>query len=181
MNTQSIRIALSLMLGLALAAPAGCSADVPTGPTMPVTPAATGTPTGNPAEDEARSRILAVYNGYLEAFIKASATSDYRTIELAAYVGEPLLGQLLNGLYIFSLNGIHSEGRPTWSPTVAELSLSTGEAVIQDCFDGTNWNSVGGKTPPPPQAKRYPVVVKAKQVNGRWYVYESVAERGSPC
>ncbi|GGM51812.1 hypothetical protein ACFFX1_08385 [Dactylosporangium sucinum] len=180
--TTWIRTRAVLVLGMVLATLAGCGEDVQTGPTLPeISGSASATPTTSLEEDEARRQILAVYNGYLATYIKASATADYRTTELAAYVGEPLLGQLLNSMYIMSIDGVHNDGRPTWTPAVTELQLSDGQAVIEDCFDGTNWHAVGGKTPPPAQPKRYPVVVKAKRVNAKWYVYESTAYRGDPC
>jgi hypothetical protein len=97
-------------------------------------------------------------------------------------VAEPLLGQLLNNLFTMSRSGVHNEGRPNWRPHVTELRLDAGEAVIQDCFDSTNWNAVGGRGGgPSDQAKKYPVVVKAKRVNDKWYVYESTAQRSSTC
>lgn len=170
-------------LGVALCVLAGCTSEPAAEPQPTSTGGSTATaaPTVDAVEEEARQAVLAAYNGYLEAYVKASATADYRTKELATYVGEPLLGQLLNNLFNMSRSGVHNEGRPSWSPTVTELRLDAGEAVIQDCFDSTNWNAVGGKAQPTAQAKRYPVVVKAKRVSGKWYVYESTAQRSSTC
>ena len=177
-----VRATFVLAAGLALYALAGCDSEPAAEPSASAASTApTASPTIGAAEDEARRDILAVYTGYLEAYIKASATADYRTKELATYVGEPLLGQLLNNLYNMSRSGVRNEGRPTWTPTVTELHLDRGEAVIQDCFDSTNWNAVGGKAQPTTQAKRYPVVVQAKRVDGKWYVYESTAQRSSTC
>ncbi|MDG4784941.1 hypothetical protein O7626_03165 [Micromonospora sp. WMMD1102] len=182
--TKRAKVSGSIVVGLgvALCVLAGCTSD-PAEPDVAPTSATTaaGTPTPDAVEEGARHDILAAYNGYLEAYVKASATADYRTKELATYVGEPLLGQLLNNLFNMSRSGVHNEGRPTWSPTVTELRLDANQAVIQDCFDSTNWNTVGGKAQPTAQAKRYPVVVKAKRVNDKWYVYESTAQRSSTC
>lgn len=169
-------------LGVALCVLGGCADDSASKPSVPTGSAdATPSATDNAAADQARQKILATYNGYLEAYIKASATADYRTEELAKFVGEPLLGQLLNNLFNMSRSGVRNEGRPTWSPAVTELRLDSKQAVIQDCFDSTNWNAVGGKAKPTAQAKKYPVVVKAKSVNDTWYVYESTARRSSTC
>ncbi|MGI5213869.1 hypothetical protein [Plantactinospora sp. CA-290183] len=170
-------------LGVALCVLAGCTSEPASEPdAKPTSSAVTAaTPTLNTVEEQARHDVLAAYNGYLEAYVKASATADYRTTELATYVGEPLLGQLLNSLFNMSRSGVHNEGRPTWSPRVTELRLDANQAVIQDCFDSTNWNTVGGKAKPTAQAKRYPVAVKAKRVNDKWYVYESTAQRSSTC
>lgn len=182
--TKRAKVSRSIVVGLgvALCVLAGCTAD-PAAPDAAPTGATTapGTPTPDVVEEGARHDVLAAYNGYLEAYVKASATADYRTKELATYVGEPLLGQLLNNLFNMSRSGVHNEGRPTWNPTVTELRLDANQAVIQDCFDSTNWNTVGGKAQPTPQAKKYPVVVKAKRVNDKWYVYESTAQRSSTC
>lgn len=177
-----VRSTFVLAAGLVLSALAGCDSDPEPGPSAPgISVVPTASTTVDAAEDAARRAILAAYNGYVEAYIKASATADYRTKELATYVGEPLLGQLFNNLFTMSRSGVHNEGRPIWSPTVTELRLDSGEAVIQDCFDSTSWNTVGGKVPPTTQAKKYPIVVKAKRVNGRWFVYESTAQRSSTC
>ncbi|MDG4833014.1 hypothetical protein O7627_27455 [Solwaraspora sp. WMMD1047] len=138
-------------------------------------------PTGNPAEDEARTKILATYDGYLEAYIAASAKADYRTKDLAEWVAEPLLGQLLNNLQLMSNNGVRNVGRPRWSPTVTELRLEANDAVIEDCFDSTDWNAVGGRPAPTAQARKYPVVAKVKRVGERWYVYESNPRRDVAC
>lgn len=172
----------ALALGLAYAL-AGCSGSSSSGPdaTPSAVPSAAMPSPVDSAEEQTRQDVIAVYDGYLEAYVKASATADYRTKELAKFVGEPLLGQLLNNLQNMSRSGVHNEGRPTWSPTVTELQLDAGEAVIQDCFDSTNWNAVGGEAPPTTQAKRYPVVVKVKRVSEKWYVYESTARRSSTC
>jgi type II secretory pathway pseudopilin PulG len=170
------------VLGLTLSAIGGCSNDPTPEPSASVSSAgAMVSATANAVEEQARQEVLAAYNGYLEAYVKASATADYNTQELAKFVGEPLLGQLLNNLFNMSRSGVHNDGRPTWSPTVTELRLDSNEAVVQDCFDSTNWNAVGGKVQPTTQAKKYPVVVKVKRVNGKWYVYESAAQRGSTC
>lgn len=172
----------AVVLGLMLCVLAGCSKDPASEPSAPVSPTgAAASATANLAEERARQEVLAAYNGYLEVYIKASATADYNTQELAKFAGEPLLGQLLNNLFNMSRSGVHNEGRPTWSATVTELRLDSNEAVIQDCFDSTNWNAVGGKAQPTTQAKKYPVLVKAKRVKEKWYVYESTAQRGSTC
>ncbi len=164
---------------------AGCAADTtaePTagsGSTAPTTVAAP--PTVDPAEAQARRDILAAYNGYLEAYVKATSTADYRTKELGPYVAQPLLGDLLHNLQLMSSSGVHYEGRPVSNPEVTELRLDVGTAVIEGCFDATNWNAVGGKAQPTAQAKRYPVVLKAKRVSGKWYLYEAVADRSATC
>ncbi|MBX7268933.1 hypothetical protein KIF24_24805 [Micromonospora sp. Llam7] len=183
--TTRIKVSNSfvLTLGVALCVLVGCTSEPSSEPdaTSTSSAAATAAPTPDAVEEQARHEVLAAYNGYLEAYITASATANYRTKELATYVGEPLLGQLLNNLYNMSRSGVRNEGRPTWSPTVTELRLDANEAVIQDCFDSTNWNAVGGKAQPTAQAKKYPVVLKAKRVNDKWYVYESTAQRSSTC
>lgn len=177
------RPSVLLALGLALCILIGCSdkpSPAPTSAPATVNPS-TAASSADPAEEQARREILAAYNGYLEAYIKASATADYRTQDLKKYVAEPLLGQLLNNLYNMSRSGVHNQGRPSWSPVVTELRLDSDQAVIQDCFDSTNWNAVGGKAKPTTQAKKYPLVVKAKRVSKKWYVYESTAQRSSTC
>ena len=173
-------IVLALGLAYALTACTGSSSSGPEVTPSAVPSAALPSPVDS-AGNQAQQDVIAVYDGYLEAYVKASATADYRTKELAKFVGEPLLGQLLNNLQNMSRSGVHNEGRPTWNPTVTELRLDAGEAVIQDCFDSTDWNTVGGQAPPTIQAKRYPVVVKVKRVGEKWYVYESTASRSSAC
>jgi len=178
------RQSVLLVLSFGLAVLTGCS-DKPTPAPVRTAYAADGpsraASNSDPAEDQARQQVLATYNGYLEAYITASAAADYRTDALKQYVAEPLLGQLLNNLFNMSRSGVHNEGRPRWSPTVTELRLGDDQTVIQDCFDSSNWNAVGGKAKPTAQAKKYPVVVKVKRIKDRWYVYESTAQRSSTC
>ena len=149
----------------------------------PAAPAATS----NSREAEAQREVLAVYDGYRNANVRAAATADHQSKELGRYVGEPLLGQLVNNLYVMSQNGIVSRGRPTWSPkvTMLRLNASPPTAEIVDCFDTTNWNAVfkatGKSAAAPGQTKRFKVSAVAKQVGGRWYIVESRAERTTPC
>lgn len=176
---SSRRVVVAALLVLAIAT--GCSDPKPTPRPAPPASSAPASPSVDPTEEAARQEIVATYNGYLEAYIKASATADYHTTELAQFVAEPLLGQLLNTLFTMSRSGVHNDGRPIWQARVTELRLDANEAVIQDCFDATSWNAVGGKGSPSSQAKKYPVVAKAKRVGGKWYVYESTAQRSSTC
>lgn len=172
-------IGMALVVGVAGCGDGKSDGNGPTGTGSPSVPAPTVST--DPAETEAREQILATYSGYLEAYIAASAKADHRTGELAKWVAEPLLGQLINNLYNMSRSDLRNVGRPEWNPVVTELRLDADQAVIEDCFDASGWDTVGGKAPATPQAKKYPVVAKVKRVNGRWYVYESTPQRSSSC
>lgn len=149
-------------------------------------PSVAPSPTVDPAEEQARQDILEVYDSFREASITAAATADYESTELAEYVAQPLLGEMLNSLQQMSEAGIHNTGRPTWSPTVTALRLDTSppSATIEDCLDITGWLVVddnGEPLPAPSGLTRYVVVVQAKQVSDRWYIYETVANRSQAC
>jgi hypothetical protein len=140
----------------------------------------------DPREEQAREDILEVYDSFQEANIAAAATADYESTELAEYVAQPLLGELLHGLQQMSDLGVHHTGRPTWSPTITAVRFDTSPptATIEDCLDVTDWLVVdedGNELPGPSGPTRYVVTVQAKQVDDRWYIYEAVPNRSQAC
>jgi hypothetical protein len=145
-------------------------------------------PQTTPAKDaEASKRALAAYEGYRQAAVTASNSVDQARTDLAKYVSEPLLGQVLDGIRETQANGIIFQGKPRWSPKVTAVRLQAAPATadITDCYDITGYKPVyratGKSAAAPNQPQRFRILSRVKLIDGRWYVYESTARRDTPC
>ncbi|MEU7802743.1 hypothetical protein AB0B10_26125 [Micromonospora arborensis] len=185
--------AATAMVAVALAAAlAACSSnDVTTAPSAPVTPSsvADAQSSGENAEAAAaRVGALAAYNGYREAHIAASANSDAANRDLARYAAGPLLSETRYALTVLRDQGLITVGRPSWNAKVTAVDATSRPftAQIEDCFDGTNWNTVHKDTKKSAavkgQAKRYLVTADVTMYDdGRWLVRQAKAHRDRPC
>lgn len=184
------RAAAAVLVVLAAATAAGCDRDGGGGkpPVNSTSATASVSPSVNAEEAAARTAALAAYNGYREAFIKASATADTNSAELAKYVADPLLTELRLDLQIKRDQGLVTTGRPVWNATVSAANVSVRPFTVQidDCFDATNWPTVhkanGQPAGVPGQNKKYRVIAEATLYDdGRWLINSSRAERERPC
>ncbi|MFI7026307.1 hypothetical protein ACIBMZ_26690 [Micromonospora sp. NPDC049900] len=170
---------------------AGCSADPGTDPgttPSPTSAPSTTAPQADTAEQEARTSALAAYDNYRKAYVTAAAAEDLDGDELAKYTADPLLRQLRYELIQKHDQGLTTKGQPVWNAQVTEVNVDSRPftATIEDCFDGTNWQTVyksnGKPAGVPGQAKRYIVTAEAALYDdGRWLIRESSAQRERPC
>ena len=184
------RMAVAVLVILALAMAAGCSRSggdrKP--PVNPPSATSSVTPSVNAEEAAARAAALAAYNGYREAYIKAAATADADSTELTKYTADPLLAELKNDLKIKRDQGLVTTGRPVWNAQVTTTNVTVRPFTIQldDCFDATNWPTVykanGKPAGVPGQNKKYHVTAEATLYDdGRWLINSARAERERPC
>lgn len=168
----------------------GCGSDP--GPVTDATrqpsPASPATPQADTAEQEARASALAAYDNYRKAYVAAAASGDTDGAELAKYTADPLLRELKYELLQKREQGLTTRGQPDWSAQVVKVNVESRPftATIEDCFDGTNWQTVyksnGEPAGVPGQAKRYVVVAEAALYDdGRWLIRQSTAQRERPC
>jgi hypothetical protein len=156
-------------------------------PDASTTTVASSPTSAGPAGDAA-TKALASYDGYWQAYVAAAANPGASTPDLAKYVADPLLTELRAELLQYHDQGIVYKGRPTWTPRVTSVNVSTRPytASIEDCFDNAQWLPVFAKTgqsaAAPGQATRYVITttVRLYDTNG-WLVVDSLADRGRSC
>jgi hypothetical protein len=168
----------------------GCGSDPDPGAdaTAPPSTASSAAPQADTAEQEARTSALAAYDNYRKAYVAAAASGDVEGKELAKYTGDPLLRQLKYELIQKRDQGLTTKGQPSWSARVTKVNVDSRPftATIEDCFDGSNWQTVyksnGKPAGVPGQAKRYVVTAEAALYDdGRWLIRQSTAQRERPC
>lgn len=184
-----LRVTAAVLGCAALLMTAACTQSDGTGPAPePSSPAASPEPTStlSAAEAKAAEAALAAYRAYRDYVTEAMITGKYDREEMRKFTGEPLLGIKLNSLSRQVEAEVFFQGRPTWSPTVAEIDLQVQPpvVVIQDCFDISGFVPMhNGKPVPEPSntIKRRLIRMKVKQVSGVWYVYEDASSEGESC
>ncbi|MFD6757371.1 hypothetical protein [Micromonospora gifhornensis] len=168
----------------------GCGSDPGPGAatTPPPSTASSAALPADTAEQEARASALAAYDNYRKAYVAAAASGDTDGKELAKYTADPLLRQLKYELLQKRDQGLTTKGQPSWSAEVTKVNVESRPftATIEDCFDGTNWQTVyksnGKPAGVPGQAKRYVVIAEAALYgDGRWLIRQSTAQRERPC
>jgi hypothetical protein len=120
--------------------------------------------------------------------VAASATADPNNADLARYATDPALAQLRYDIYQLGQNGQVTTGRPSWSPKVAAVHLSSSPATVDltDCFDITNWHTIfkatGASADVPGQITRLPVTGQAVlSPDGQWRIRQSTVDRSKSC
>jgi len=167
----------------------GCGSEPDPDPSpSPVGVVPSAVSTIDPVEQDAREGALAAYDNYVRAYVAASASGDTAGKELANYTADPLLRQLRYDLVLKRDQGLTTKGEPSWAARVTKVNVESRPftAAIEDCFDGTNWQTVykssGKPAGVPGQAKRYVVTAEATQYDdGRWLIRQSAAQRERPC
>lgn len=145
-------------------------------------------PSANPEEVEARTKAVEAYDGLREAQIAASAKADTSGGDLAKYAAGTLLSELKYDLILKKEQGMVTKGKPTWNVQVTKVNIATRPftVALEDCFDGTNWQTVfkatGKSAAVPGQTKKYVVRAQAvKYDDGRWLISSAKADRDRPC
>ncbi|GIJ12230.1 hypothetical protein Van01_54440 [Micromonospora andamanensis] len=185
------RLTIAAAVAVTAALLAGCSEEPGTEPgtaPSPTSAPSTAAPQADTAEQEARASALAAYDNYRKAYVAAAAADDPDGDELAKYTADPLLRQLKYELIQKRDQGLTTKGQPSWNAQVIKVNVDSRPftATIEDCFDGTNWQTVyksnGKPAGVPGQAKRYIVTAEAALYDdGRWLIRESTAQRERPC
>jgi hypothetical protein len=69
--------------------------------------------------------------------------------------------------------------------TSVNLDRQPRTATVVDCFDATDWTPVnkatGESVSAPGQNERYPVTAVARELGGRWCIFQSIDERDRAC
>ncbi|WP_328384212.1 hypothetical protein OHQ88_33935 (plasmid) [Micromonospora zamorensis] len=171
-----------------------CSSGEPTPAGSPPRANAPSSPPAGPSPGEpaetaaARTAALAAYNGYREAHIVASAKGDAAGRDLAHYAAGQLLSETRYALTVLRDQNLITVGRPNWDAKVKAVNATARpfSAQIEDCFDGTNWNTIHKDTKKSAavegQARRYVVTADVRMYDdGRWLVQHATAHRDRPC
>ena len=154
-----------------------------------------GKPAGRAAPDatataraQAVTRALTAYNGYLNSYVRASRTADWKATEIDAYVADPLRSQIHQALFADRQQGVVMVGKPAWHPVVTEVEVATEPYVVmlRDCFDTTNWRPIvqatGKSALAPGQLTRYVATAKAElYADGSWYIQQVTSDRSTRC
>jgi hypothetical protein len=141
------------------------------------------------AQADANRKVLAAYNGYINAQVAAAAIPDPDSKDLRKYAGDPLLAQMRYDLNLLKTNGLVRQGAPKVAPKVTELQLGATPpvATVEDCYDVSDQHVVnkatGKSADAPGQSKRYIVTSQAKFFGGQdgWLIVQSDADRSRQC
>jgi hypothetical protein len=173
----------------------GCRADPPApAAELPVRTAAEPTPTLEPAEAEAVSEILAVFDRYRRAetgIIADPVEPGEARHRLTDHLADPLLTLVVFELDLLRRLGVAGAGRPTWDPTVTGLRLDgpVPTATVHDCLDTTGTRLVEPLTGDPAAADglpgrfapgRHGREFHAVRHGGGWLL-DDRADRAEPC
>lgn len=176
------------MLATLVAGLAACG-----GSKTPQTAVPTASPSSVSAEADAKVKVLAAYNGFIQTYVKNSRSADYQDPDLRKYVGDPLLGDVIYDLSQLNQGGLVRKGDLGSAPTVASVDLASAvkTAKVEDCLDSSSWETVDKATGKsvevpnpsyPNQSKRTRVVVDAALYDdGRWLITKSTAQPGVAC
>ncbi|MFF6979413.1 hypothetical protein ACFZAV_17075 [Streptomyces sp. NPDC008343] len=129
---------------------------------------------------KAKDEVLAVYNSYWDAQVKAYAKASPVDTGLDKYAFDKALSKAESELVALKLNGNVIKGEPKLSPEVTAVSLdeSPKKATITDCVDVTNWKLVKAKTGdevklPKERLTRFVTTIHARTVGDKWMIVET--------
>lgn len=170
-------LALSVGLVAAAACGSGTASSSSSGTTQPAVPtsAAVSTSAASPAE-EAKRQAVTAYLGMWDAFVAASATSDWQSPQLGRYATGLALSTLSRGLYADHYNGLVSRGAPTHDVHVSSVDPPSNPTtvIVSDCSDSTNALKYGADNGQPaddgPGGRRLINATVEKQSDGSWKV-----------
>jgi hypothetical protein len=148
-------------------------------------PTASASPSIPADQAEAAAKALAAYNAYREYQVKAMTSGHYDEKVMKGFIGSPELNIMIHALFVQESDGVTFTGRPTWSPTVASVNLTSTPpiVVLHDCFDVSGFTPhVQGKpVTTPSDVKRQDITVQIEQVSGKWYVFQAKTAAGTKC
>ncbi|WP_245887540.1 hypothetical protein [Umezawaea tangerina] len=142
------------------------------------------TPAPDPV-DIAEQKSTEAYLGMWDAYVDASATSDWQSPHLARFATGTALSTLTQGLHTAYDKGLIARGEPVLRPSVSSVEPvgNPTKAIVFDCGDSTNWTSQRADNGAPadePGGRRRINAVVEKQADGSWMVTDfGVHEVGS--
>jgi len=157
--------------------------------------------TGGPSSSVDQGKVLAVFDGFMNAYVAAYNSTDPAKAEakLSAFGGVSG-GGVDVGLQSASSGHLVATGKPSWTPPTVRLDLPHAQAIATTCFDPATWHTVNARThrPARPPASdgdgmprpaypgdgsgAYPVVTTFYQDgSGNWLVFATVAHRSASC
>lgn len=139
---------------VSLAVLAGCTDKQPEAPpASSAVPTPSATPTVDPTVAGATDSVLDRYRRFRTSYTNAGYTADYKNKELTGYLETPLKQQVVAYLLQMYQKGMVYRGEPESNPTVTTIDLKAKKqtAVVEDCFDGTDYRVYykSSKTPLP--------------------------------
>lgn len=139
-------------------------------------------------ESEARSAVLAAYDGYIRATVEANRRSDPSYGGLELYAGDLLRLQTANGVSRHAADGVYYAGDLTSTATIDSINLNADPptATISACMDAMSYRLVYRKdNSPVPGAsagRRYMAAATAtKNSGGRWLITSAIAHTDKSC
>jgi len=186
MRTGAARIAgMTLAAALALTV-TGCKDDPEPPPDFADGPRAT--PGASASEAAAREEILRAYTAYRAAVTAAYNAGNHLHPDLDKHLADPLLAQTRSDLYNLGRQGLVYKGAIKTNPKVTQVKLSeaTPTAIIEDCFDLSDYKlivkSSGAPAPNPPSLTRFAVNITATRFTGRnWLISNSEMAKERSC
>lgn len=156
----------------------GCTTQEPT-PAPPSTApsSASPSPSADPAVVGAQDKVLDQYRRYRVAYERAGETANHKDEELLSFLEAPLKQNVVAFLAQMDQKGTVYQGKPISNPTLTKIDLAAKPqtAVIEDCFDGTQYHLVykqtGARVPIKSGPRRYILRTTAKNVEGRGWLF----------
>ncbi|SDJ02091.1 hypothetical protein SAMN05192558_10488 [Actinokineospora alba] len=186
------RTTVNSLLGLAIAAVAGCGPGA-ANPSPGTTPPAGQTQTSAPPiimlsiVDKAKQDALIAYRGMWKDFVAAGTTSDWQSPTLGRYATGVALTNMSRSLYADHANGLVTKGEPTYEPAVSsvEPSDNPNKIVITDCSDDSRWlkykAATGQLANDTPGGRHLINAIVLKQADGSWKVSEYGVHEAGTC
>jgi hypothetical protein len=177
---RGLRCALAAVI---LAAAAGCTDKSPASvaSSAPAPSPAKATPTVDPSVAAATEAAVAAYNGYIEAFARASQAADPDDPNLARYAAGPLLILTRQSLRTMRDRGQVQLGAQTATVTSTQVDLASAQpaVTIHACLDYSSIRLVyrSNHSPVPNSEIKDPKVPAIATVwlfkTGQWLVNET--------
>ena len=156
----------------------GCSPQEPApAPSPSATAAASPSPSSDPAVSAAQDKVLDQYRRFGVAYDRAGETANYQDEELLSFLETPLKQNVVAFLAQMDQKGTVYQGHPVSTPTLTKIDLvaKPPTAVIEDCYDGTNYHLIYKKTGAPVPIKsgprRYILRTTARNFDGRGWLF----------
>jgi hypothetical protein len=137
---------------------------------------------------QARTAILAAYDGYLRASVEANRRGDPSYDGLPMYIGDLLRAQVSQGIIAHNASGSYYTGDLKSETKVDSIDMDAKPptATLSACMDATNYQLVYRKdnspVPGTNAGRRYMAAATATMnQDGRWLITAAVARTDQPC